>query len=288
MPRIRQLPPFVSRQVVVGRRWFLDLRPAAGQSLTAVCGGFEHVRRDYSVQRSDFPYHCVEFVAAGQGQVVLGERTFPLTAGSVFAYGPGIPHRISTDRRRPLRKYYVDFVGRDAAARLRAAGLAPGSHLAVSQPREIRAVFDLLQQCGLAHSAHSQSLCVQLVGVLLTKILERALPPGDADFHAFTTFAAFRDFLTRERQRLATIEAAAGEFGISPAYACRLFRRFSGTSPYQFLLRQRMNLAADLLTHERMQVQQAAARLGFPDAYQFSRAFKRVAGVSPRAFQRKK
>jgi AraC-like DNA-binding protein len=48
-----------------------------------------------------------------------------------------------------------------------------------------------------------------------------------------------------------------------------------------------MNLAAELLTHERLQVQQAAARLGFADQYQFSRAFKRVAGVSPQAFQRR-
>jgi AraC-like DNA-binding protein len=36
-----------------------------------------------------------------------------------------------------------------------------------------------------------------------------------------------------------------------------------------------------------MSVEQAAARLGFTDAAQFSRAFKRVAGVSPRAFQRR-
>lgn len=287
MTRPRRLPEFVSRQVTTARRWFLDLRPAAGQSLTAVCGGFERVRRDYSIQRADFPYHCVEFVAAGAGEVVLGDRQFPLGAGSVFSYGPAISHRITTDRRRPLRKYYVDFVGRDAAARLRAAGLAPGSHVAVSQPREIRAVFDLLQQCGLAHSSHSQSLCVQLLGVLLTKITERALPPGNADLHAFTTFTGFRDFLTRERQRLVTVEQAAAEYGLSPAYVCRLFRRFAGTSPYQFLVRQRMNLAADLLTHERMQVRQAADRLGFADAYQFSRAFKRVAGVSPREFQRK-
>jgi AraC-like DNA-binding protein len=75
-----------------------------------------------------------------------------------------------------------------------------------------------------------------------------------------------------------SVEQAAGEFGISSAYACRLCRRYGTTSPYQELL---MTLAADLLTHEGLQVQQAAARLGFTDASQFSRAFKRVTGVSP-------
>lgn len=73
----------------------------------------------------------------------------------------------------------------------------------------------------------------------------------------------------------------AREFGISSAYACRLFRRFDAASPYRYLLQQRMSLAADLLTHDRLLVKQVAAHLGFADQYQFSRAFKRVSGISP-------
>lgn len=283
----RPLPAFVSRQVVSASRYFLDLRPAAERPLTVVCGGEEMVRSDYHVERDDFPYYCLEFVAAGRGTVRLGQEEEPLAPGSVFAYGPGIPHAIRTDRQRRLRKYYVDFVGRGGLERLRSARLPPGSHLAVSHPEEIRAVFDLLQQCGLAQSSHSQALCGQLLGVLLTKIAERALPHDPVDLKARETFERFKQFLTAGRQRLVSIAMATGEFGISTAYACRLFRRFGDASPYQYLLKQRMSLAADLLTHERLQVKQAAERLGFPDQYQFSRAFKRVAGISPQAFQRR-
>jgi len=284
-PRRPRLPAFVSRQVIAARRYFLDLRPAPGRPLTVVCGGEERVRGDYRVERDDFPYCCLEFVAAGRGVVMLSGHEHPLAPGSVFTYGPGVPHAIHTHRRRRLRKYYVDFVGREAVERLRAARLAPGSHLTVSRPKEIREVFELLQQSGLAQSAHSQALCAQLLIVLLTKITERALPTNSAELQAFTTFERFKQFLTTDRQRLLSVEQAAGEFGISTAYACRLFRRFREQSPYQYLVRQRMTLAADLLTHERLQVQQAAERLGFPDPYQFSRTFKRVAGLSPRAFQ---
>lgn len=281
------LPAFVSRQVVVAHRYFLDLRPNAARPLTIVCGGEERVRGDYSIERGDFPYCCLEFVAAGRGAVALAGRETTLVAGSVFAYGPGVPHAIRTDPRRPLRKYYVDFVGREAVARLRAAHLAPGSHLTVRRPREVAAVFDLLQQCGLAASPHAQSLCAQLLGVLLTKIAELTVPGDGCDLAARATFERFKQFLHAERQRLLSVEMAASECGISTAYACRLFRRFATTSPYQFLLTQRMNLAADLLTHERLRVHQVAERLGFPDPSQFSRAFKRVAGMAPITFQRR-
>lgn len=294
-PSRKQLPGFVSRQVVSAKRWFLHLRTAGRKSnppdLAVVCGGCERVRGDYRVDRHDFPYFCIEFVAAGRGTLTLRGRDHELVPGSLFAYGPGIPHSIRTDPRQRLRKYYVDFVGTAAAARMQAARIAAGSVLRVPQPYEIAEIFDLLQQCGLAHSSHTPALCGQLVGVLLTKIAERGLRADDVDPKAFDTYRRFRAFLSAERRWLSSVAEAARACRISTAYACRLFRRFDATSPYQHLLRERMNLAADLLSRretggERMLVKQVAAHLGFADQYQFSRAFKRVFGIGPARFQR--
>ena len=291
----RRLPAFVSRQVVSARRWFLHLRPTrrttSPPDLAVVCGGCERVRGDYCVDRHDFPYLCIEFVAAGRGTLSLRGREHELVPGSVFAYGPGIPHAIRTDPRQRLRKYYVDFVGTAAATRMQAARIAPGSVLRLPQPHEVGEIFDLLQQCGLTHSSHTHALCGQLLGVLLTKIAERGLRADDVDAKAMETYERFRRFLSAESLRLTSVAEAAEECRISTAYACRLFRRYDATSPYQYLLRERMNLAADLLARrqpggDRLLVKQVAAHIGFADQYQFSRAFKRVFGISPAHFQR--
>jgi AraC-like DNA-binding protein len=288
----RPLPGFVSRQVVVARRYFIDLKPDGREPLAVACGGFERVRPDYRVARDDFPYCCVEFVASGRGRVWLGaaraggDAGLPLAAGMLFAYGPGVPHTIETDPRSTLRKHYVDFVGRQAVARMRAAGLAPGQLQRVSHPDEVAEIFDLLLRCGQAQSAYSGPLCGQLLGVLLTKIRERRLPAEKPDPRAAATFAALRGLLAARATEWGSIEAACSEFGITPAYACRLFGRFGESSPYQFLVRCRMSLAAEWLAHDGARVADAARRLGFADPYQFSRAFKRVFGIAPAAFRR--
>lgn len=287
------LPAFVSRQVAQAQRYFLDLAPAQQQPLAVACGGYEEVRADYRIARGDFPYHCVEFVAGGTGRLWLGDAAtraasdegLPLTAGTLFTYGPGLAHRIETDRRSRLRKHYVDFSGRRAAAELRAAGLAPGSWLRVSHVDEVAEIFDLLLRCGLAQSAHSDGLCSQLLGVLLAKVRQRRLPETTDDQRALATYEQFRDLLSSRCREWQSAEAACAAFGISPAYACRLFARFGEHSPYQYLLRQRMSLAAEWLSSEQQLVKDVAARLGFPDQYQFSRCFKRVFGVSPAAFR---
>src|SRR5271157_306206 len=120
MPNIdlRHAPEFFSPQVREARRFYLDLAPPARQPLAVVCGGVEHSAADYVIDRAGLAYLSIEFVARGKGDLVLAGREVPLLPGSVFAYGPNVPHRIVTDRDDRLVKYFVDFSGRRAAALL--------------------------------------------------------------------------------------------------------------------------------------------------------------------------
>jgi len=52
--------------------------------------------------------------------------------------------------------------------------------------------------------------------------------------------------------------------GIKPTSVCRLFRRFQGTSPYQYLLRRKMIQAAEYLVETGGLVKEAAQRVGLP------------------------
>ena len=73
---------------------------------------------------------------------------------------------------------------------------------------------------------------------------------------------------------------------MAPETLCRLFHRFSDDSPYQLLLKLRVNLSVDLLLGTDLLVKQVAERAGFDDPFHFSRVFKRMQGISPAAFQR--
>src|SRR5947209_2327083 len=78
-----------------------------------------------------------------------------------------------------------------------------------------------------------------------------------------------------------TLTDLAAVAGADPSTVCRWFRRFQGISPYQYLLRRKMNLAAQFLIENRGMVKEAAAFVGFADPYHFSRVFKSVHGVPP-------
>jgi AraC-like DNA-binding protein len=90
-----------------------------------------------------------------------------------------------------------------------------------------------------------------------------------------------RAFIETHHLRLRTIEDVAAECDVTSMYVARLFRRFGQSGAYQFLLKLKMSHAAALLQDEGLMVSEVASRLGFADAFQFSRAFKRVHGVAP-------
>lgn len=279
-------PEFFSRQVRDARRFYLDLAPRRDISLAVVCGGYESCTPDYAIRRSTFPYYSIEFVARGKGSLQLGDQIFSLLPGVVFSYGPGVAQEITTDPSDPLGKYFVDFTGLRAPDLLKQHGLPPASFARVYAPGETQDIFDDLIRDGLKGSGHTAALCAALLEYLIVKLADSLMPWQAEQTPAFATYQRCRQHIAEHFDRLKSLAQVARECHVDRAYLCRLFRRYDQQTPYRFLTRLKMNLAAKLLHEPNAMVKQVAAELGFQDPFHFSRTFKGVFGVSPQAFRR--
>jgi AraC-like DNA-binding protein len=278
-------PAFFSPDVATARRFYLDLNPPKQRPLVVVCGGLEHCTPHYAIHRSTFPFYSIEYVTRGRGEVKLKGRTYPLQAGRLFSYGPGISQHITGDPAEPLVKYFVDFAGTSAATLLRACGLAPGRVSEVFPANTLQPLFDELIQAGLQVRPESAAFCAKLLECLALRITGARAPLTGAETLAFTTYQQCRRYLEQHSLRLRTLAQIASECHVSNAYLCRLFRRYDHQSPYQFLLRLKMNHAAERLQRPGTLVKQVAEESGFPDPFHFSRVFTSVFGLSPANFR---
>jgi AraC-like DNA-binding protein len=278
-------PDFFSGDVAEARRFYLDLNPPRHGPLAVVCGGVEHCTPDYTIQRSSFAYYSIEYVARGRGQVKLNRRSAPLQPGRLFSYGPGVRHQICGDAADPLVKYFVDFAGAGAAGLLRSCGLAPGSVSEVFPATALQPLFDELIQAGLQARGESVKLCAKLLECLTLRIISARAPLEGSDTLAFATFQRCRQHIERNWLRLRTLEQIAAECHLNKAYLCRLFRRFDSQTPGQYLVRLKMNFAAERLHQPGVLVKQVAEEAGFPDPFHFSRVFRSALGLSPSAFR---
>ena len=279
--RARFEPDFVSKQVLEARRYYLNLNPPTDSELSLVCGGVERVFSNYVVQRKRFAYYAIEMVVEGSGELRLGSQDFPLAAGVVFSYGPTTPHRIANRGPGSMRKYYVDFIGTQAEALLQETGLLGGQPLRVTQLHEVLDLFEMLDREARCDSDNSDQVCAQLLRLILAKIKQRSFGGSLSLPRAYGTYERIREYIEHNYLQLRTIEEVAQHCDLTPIHLSRLFKRFSSEGAYKYLLRKKMNHAAELLLEEQLLIREVAERLGFSDAFQFSRAFKRIYGLPP-------
>ncbi|GER91352.1 hypothetical protein KDW_55140 [Dictyobacter vulcani] len=85
-----------------------------------------------------------------------------------------------------------------------------------------------------------------------------------------------------------TLEELAEQTGFSPYYFARIFRQTTGESPHQFVLRQRIERAQQLLAQRNISLVQVALESGFTNQSHFTRTFKRYLGMTPRAYRQER
>ena len=84
-----------------------------------------------------------------------------------------------------------------------------------------------------------------------------------------------------------TIERLAEKAGMSKYHFCRVFKRYAARSPMQYVSYMRVAKAKDLLKYDsgNMTISLIASAVGFYDASNFNKNFKKVTGLTPSTYR---
>jgi AraC family transcriptional regulator len=82
-----------------------------------------------------------------------------------------------------------------------------------------------------------------------------------------------------------TLDEMARSVGLSTAHFARMFRRSTGETPHQFVLRQRTERAKAMLRAPDARVLDVAVACGFKTQQHFAQVFRDVCGVSPTQYR---
>jgi AraC family transcriptional regulator len=95
-----------------------------------------------------------------------------------------------------------------------------------------------------------------------------------------------KEFVDAHISRGIGISELASLIGLSQFHFIRAFRDSVGRSPYQYVLSERISVAKEMLSKSDLSVADVALAVGFSDAAQLNRVFRKLIGVTPTAFRR--
>jgi len=81
------------------------------------------------------------------------------------------------------------------------------------------------------------------------------------------------------------LEMLAGGIGMNPSYYCRVFQQEMYCSPYQYIIRQRIEKAKTLLKNRELAISDIALQCGFANHSHLDRHFLKITEITPKAYR---
>ena len=94
-----------------------------------------------------------------------------------------------------------------------------------------------------------------------------------------------KDYIDANITAKITIEDMASFIGKSPSQVTKIFKSAYNTTPYEYLIKTKINLAKNLLKNTSLSIKEISTRLSFTDEYYFSNTFKKRVGTSPKFYR---
>lgn len=244
--------------------------------------------KTHHIERETLAGHELVYCLRGTGTVRVAGRTHRVKERSLYWVSCWHPHSYRADAADPWELYWVrmEGPGLDSFAnvlRITDLPVFPGLDDGVMQAcyAEVFSIFDTPSP---ASPARMHATLARLLAALYESRFRDAT---DMDTLA-TVPSTLERPLVRMRQhyadslRLADLSALAG---MSVSHFIRTFKRSMGTSPIDWLRRERINQAKRRLIDTEEPVKEIARQCGYRDPYFFSKDFKKLTGLPPTSYR---
>lgn len=213
----------------------------------------------------------LHFVVSGRGIFQRGGVTHRLAAGSIFVIPPYEETYYEADAEQPWTYIWVGFSTEFDVKELLVEPVirCPGAGM----------VFEEMKYCRHLESGRSAYLSGKL-WELISLLQERSNTEiGYVDKAVHCMHSEYMSGIT--------VQEIASRLNLDRCYFSTLFKTQMGIPPMQYLIRLRMEKAAELMREHGERPSTAGASVGYPDLYHFSKVFKGYFGLSPRAYLEK-
>lgn len=248
--------------------------------------GVFYAQQHFSTARTDKESYILFYTLRGAGLIEQGESHVVLSTGQALLLNCRTPQSYCTAPGQSCWHHYwvhLDGAGVVAMEPL----LLPGKKLTPVQLTGVKmqelfetilgqmelGTVDSMVQTGLA--LHEMlALCAQSLFAQAEMTTNRQL-----------ILQAAETLRKNYRQELSLADLLSSAH-MSKSYFLRLFRRYMGTTPYNYLVNFRITQAKELLVLTDHSISEIAQEAGFGDASNFSTRFAKATGQSPMQYRK--
>ena len=277
----------------------LDIRPdskwlrttpgqiALTQPYYATEAGLFFAGRYFDTARTHKNSHLIFYTIAGEGYLSQNGEHILMEQGTALLLNCRTPQTYgASERRKYWHHFWIHVNGAGIAAM--EPLLNPGARpTPIRVTDSVREFFEhVLSQITEEDTSSVLSIGLdihQILSKMISAKLRAGKAEGDENQEMIQLAAGYiRNHYARELH----MEELLSLTHLSRSYFLRLFQRYMGTTPYNFLLRHRITKAKELLETTDLPISVISDQVGFHSETNFSARFSAIAGISPGQFRK--
>lgn len=244
-------------------------------------------------------YHChdyaeLAFVLSGNGRYRIADKIYDVSEGDLIILNPGSRHQALAGRPdNPFMEFFVAFTdvrfGQFSPNEIPMPEGMPIIHTKGELRQKLFRICASMEAenavCRQGRYFMMKSYLMQLLLLLIREQTEpvevkngRAFESANKKYVVEQVVSYFEDHYAEK----VSLDQIAENMYLSPFYVSRIFKLETGDAPIRHLINIRLEKAKELLENGwEGSIQEVASRVGYDDAYHFSKLFKKRYGISP-------
>lgn len=228
------------------------------------------------------------YITKGSGYFASNTvKTQKIQAGTMILLFPGEWHSYYPDKETGWNEYWVGFKGVHIDRRIEKRFFtkeAPIFQIGVSATI-VNLYEDILKFASEEKAGYQQlisSITLHILGVIYYKDKNNSF----TNTYVVEKINEARIIMKENVETTISPEEIAKKLGLSYSWFRRMFKDYTGISPAQYQMQQRILRAKELLTDSSLNISDIAFTLKFENVGQFSTFFKKKEGISPTEYRK--
>ncbi|WP_312641228.1 AraC family transcriptional regulator [Hydrogenoanaerobacterium sp.] len=247
-----------------------------------LCAGSYTCEAGYHIRRSSYNSVLLMYVLEGSCTVKFEGRTYLAGSGEIVLANCYKPHEYYTDGH--LKSLWLHFDGSQslefAENILKTQGVVLPCENSALFINSINSILEIFRK----HLTISEPSVSCIIHTLLCNLVSATSVSGALELEGGVIFDAM-NFIKTNYRRSITVEDIAKNVSMSPSHLSRMFKKQTGYSPYEYLLKVRLDSAKSLLKKTNSSIAEIATAAGFNSSSNFIYTFHSRTGISPNKFR---
>ena len=249
--------------------------------------GIEDCRPDHCWGPALRDHYIIHYVFNGKGEFLINNNKFYISEGQGFLIPPETVVSYKADHENPWSYCWLGFNGIKAEHYIARLGLSVHNPVFECSENSLHAIIiDMLEAKNIKRGGDFKLLSYLYMFLFelndKTKTSEQIVEP-QSNKEEYVKSAI--EFIAKNYAMPMSIQEISNHIGIDRSYLFMLFKEFLNTSPSDYLINYRINISKELLNNKALSIGEISRSVGYTDQFVYSKAFKKITGISPQKYR---